>query len=581
MTRFIYVLIAIVYISMSPCLAFAENDAAIGGTIRGQALEYHKTKSPIEGVVIKITSSDGKEFTVKTDANGEYKFTNLPAGNYTLKDHQEGFENKSGDSSQSVSVVNGGDHIVELKMVNWLNRVKGTVKSGILPLLDHVSENLAKRYGLDEAVVNTLRQSIRESIETAIKQRNNLSDFLVRWNNDSLDIFEELLLRQDIKTAFTKHLTETQLKDFTNTSRHRKKQAYAHYSTALLDQELSLTASQRQKIVQLQLNTKEDESWLTVLTETQKKIRQLTDEENTEASIKRQIHRTQNNIVTGRVDAKIAASRLEELKKKAEMLETPERTKYLAEAILTAHTEQLRDLNEHAAQQLILVTKEVAQKYSDAEKVMTLYRETEANLINAIEAKEKTPKQAVEELKNLSEKLWNEKAANGQSGVPSDNTKLLNFHFFTRFIQIAAHRRALINGIVGGKRGFNREIYIITELNYPIYDITYHPLYQQTLKDVLSEKKYAQYTSFQAERDKFHQQALRDLAAANLDTLLLLNDTQRKQLEKAAAQLTVSLLSENALRDMFDKLIGQIGKGILSRWQQEYLNLYLSLIYEI
>lgn len=576
MIRYSFILIAIACISIYTCLSSAEDENAVGGTIRGQAFEYGKTQPPIEGLIIKIIGADGKEHTAKTDTKGEYKFNNLPAGKYTLKYHQEGFENK-GRGSQSVSVVNGGDHVVELKMVNWLNRVKGTVKSGILPLLDHVSENLAKRYSLDETTVNALRQSIRESIETAIKQRNNLSDFLVRWDNDSLDIFEELLLRQDVKTAFTEHITETQLKDFTNTPRHQEKQAYAHYSTALLDQELSLTASQRQKIVQLRLNTKEDESWLAVLTETQKKILQLTDEENTVASIKHQIHRTQNSIVTGGVDAKIAAARLEELKKKAKMLESHERTKQLAEAILVSHTGQLGGLNEHASQQLTSIIKNVAQEYLEAEKAMTLYRETEARLINAIEAKEITAEQADEKLKNLSRKLWNEKEANGQSGVTSDNTKLFNFHFFTRFTQIAAHRRAFINGI----RGFSSEIYMITELNYPTRNITYHPLYQQTLKDVLSEEEYAQYTALQAERENFHQQALRDLAVANLDTLLLLNNAQRKQLEAAAAELTVSPLSADAPRDMFDKVIGQIDDNVLNRWQQEYLNLYLSLIDEI
>lgn len=545
MIRFSLVLIVIACIGISACVALAKDNDVKGGTIRGQVLEYGKTQPSIEGVIIKIISANGKEWTVKTDTNGEYKFTNLPAGNYTLKYLQEGFQNE-GRGNQSVSVVNGGDQIVELKTVNWLNRVKGTVEYGILPLLDHVSGNLAKHYGLDETTVNALQQSIHESVETAIKQRKNLSDFLVRWDDDSLDIFEELLLHQDIKTAFTKHLTETQLKDFTNIPRHQEKQAYAHYSTASLDQELSLTADQRRKIVQLRLNSKDDEAWLTVLTETQKKILQLV-----------------------------------ELKKKSDMLESHERTKQLAEAILTAHTEQLGTLNEHASQQLTLITKTVAQKYLEAEKIMTIFRETEASLINAIEAKEITPEQADEKLKNLSRKLWNEKDTNKKSDETLDNTGLFNFHFFTRFTQIAAHRRALINGIVGGKRGFNREIYMTTELNYPTYDITYYALYQQTLKDVLSEKEYEQYTALQSERENFRQQALRDLAVANLDTLLLLNDTQRKQLKTTAAKLTVSPLGWDAPRDMFDKLIAQIDDGVLSRWQQDYLYLYLSLIDEI
>ena len=122
---------------------------------------------------------------------------------------------------------------------------------------------------------------------------------------------------------------------------------------------------------------------------------------------------------------------------------------------------------------------------------------------------------------------------------------------------------------------------MVNPLNYPTDDITYHALFQLTLKDVLSEDAYVQYTAIQAERDNFHQQALRDIAVADLDILMFLNDTQRKQLEKKATQLTVPPLSKDAQRDMFDQLIGQIESGMLSRWQEDQLHSLLSVIDEI
>ena len=52
--------------------------------------------------------------------------------------------------------------------------------------------------------------------------------------------------------------------------------------------------------------------------------------------------------------------------------------------------------------------------------------------------------------------------------------------------------------------------------------ITAHRLYQQTIKDVLSEEAYAQYSAHQAERRAWRRQALWDLVLACMDTQLLL-----------------------------------------------------------
>ena len=70
----------------------------------------------------------------------------------------------------------------------------------------------------------------------------------------------------------------------------------------------------------------------------------------------------------------------------------------------------------------------------------------------------------------------------------------------------------------------------ILRAKYKETDITHHPLYQQTIKDVLSEAAFAQYKARQAERQAFRQQALRDVLVASIDLQLFLSDEQRKHL---------------------------------------------------
>ena len=66
-------------------------------------------------------------------------------------------------------------------------------------------------------------------------------------------------------------------------------------------------------------------------------------------------------------------------------------------------------------------------------------------------------------------------------------------------------------------------------------DLTKERLYQQAIKDGLSEEKFEVYSAYQAERAALVQQVLRDIAVACMDTQLLLDDTQRQHLKAATA----------------------------------------------
>ena len=109
MTRLSLTLMFVVYTILSISVVFAQQ----GGTVRGQILDTTEVQHPIEGVEVKIVGVDGSEFTTTTDANGDYEKSGIPAGRYLISIYKEGYRDRLG---KPVTVVNGGDHFVPLKM---------------------------------------------------------------------------------------------------------------------------------------------------------------------------------------------------------------------------------------------------------------------------------------------------------------------------------------------------------------------------------------------------------------------------------------------------------------------------------
>ena len=121
MVRLSFVLTFIACVGMSVGIVFAEN--INGGTVRGQITDTSNTQNPIEGVEVKIVDVEGTEYTATTDANGDYVRAGIPAGRYLISIYKEGYGDRLG---KPVTVVNGGDHFVPLKM---------TKKAGIAAFL--------------------------------------------------------------------------------------------------------------------------------------------------------------------------------------------------------------------------------------------------------------------------------------------------------------------------------------------------------------------------------------------------------------------------------------------------------------
>ena len=636
MTRFSFVLIVTACVSIFAGVGFAQDDAVNGGTLRGMITDTTPTQNPIEGVEVKIAAQDGTEYTTKTDANGEYKKAGIPAGRYLINISKKGYGERIG---RPVTIVNGGDHFMPLKMSKMnVQRVKVQpsrmdviVKVRIESLLQRVIESVGKRYNLDAVAVKTLHASILDSIDSVLAQTENPSTFVKAMSSGNAVLLNMLLSRPACKAAFTEHLSEAQLQDyldFAAARQQRDQQAAAHQITVLLDKELSLTPAQREKVVQLLrdeiekgaagnamsvlrisspqaaaqlahyrlkipidgiLSQAQSKVWLGLIaTDTRKEIRagggtvrgSITDTtpamnpiEAVEVQIVAVAREGKGQAFIATTDANgnykhdgLPAGRylisifkegygerlgkpvtivdggdhfvplkMIKTRKKVENifdLFVPDRTTkkkgtadtakppdamQIAEAKLQAHTELLGTLDARASQRLAIAAKGVVQQHFEAQEARheKTLQGFEANFMQKIEAGEMTREQAQAALERI-------------------------------------------------KKDFSEKNSVIDTSG-----ITAHRLYQQAIKDVLSEAAYAQYRAHQAERRTWRRQALWDLILAGMDTQLLLDNTQRKHLETAVAVFDPGSRRNSPPISLFFVLFQrQRNFEILTPWQQ-------------
>ena len=407
------------------------------------------------------------------------------------------------------------------------------VRQAMIPLLQQASKSVGERYNLDETTINELRQSINEWVKTLLEQPEAM---------------------RPLATA---------------ARRQRDRRAVARHLTAWLDQQLSLTIDQREKIEQRliananrhRLVNARDILWNRlrpadvirrgfkhppddVLSQTQLVIwEQLV--VLLKFNIREQIPEHAKEIV-----AKVQAEIMEDFKagrinpqgvrvvidwgegarevteivlwdeNKGDTSESQEEMRRLAAAKLAAHTEQLGPLEESASQRLTLAAKGVVVEYLEKQGKdwKTKYKEVEKEIHEAVAAGKMTRQQAAQQLEGLKQWLHSEeRAANSDT------------------------------------------------------DITHHPLYQQTIEDVLSAEGFAQYQARQAERQVFRQQALRDVLVASMDAELFLNDEQRKHFEVAAEELSALPAPDETPTPVYMayQLLQRTDRELLNPWQQE------------
>ena len=410
------------------------------------------------------------------------------------------------------------------------DRMDDFVKQVTDPLVQRVSKSVVQRYNLDQTAVSELRQSIQESAEVLLTQPEDLFALTTAARKGSYTkMLETLLSHPNCKTAFAKYLNEEQLQeymDFTRAREQRDRQAVARHLTAWLDQKLSLTVDQREKIEQrLIANAGKGRPvsaanmlWnrrhpvdvvrqrlkpppADVLSHTQLAIWKeliapprfenewrVEDEEDDER--KEMFIKAQAEIIAAHRAGKIAREeigpRLEALKIELwgegedDPSEFQEKMRQFVEAKLAAYTERLGPLDESASQRLTLAAKGVVEEYLEAQ-----------------------------------DGDW--------------------------------------------------------EARYEEADITHHPLYQQTIEDALSEEGFAQYKARQAERHGFRQQALRDVLVTSIDAHLFLSDEQWKHFEMVVEELSALSAPDEAPAPVYmvHQLFQRTDHRLLSPWQRE------------
>ena len=557
-----FVLIAVVCVNITSVgVIFAEDKPITGGTLRGKIMDTTPAENPIEGVEVKIVGRSGKEWTVKTDVNGNYECTGIPTDRYLISAFKEGYQ---GPPRKPMTILNGGDYFVPLKMAEKGNHVEPLVKplpekrpktietitTQIKAVPQRVAESVGERYDLDEAKVKALHRSILDSVERGLWQGGVLNDFAQALKEGNTVFLEMLVSHPIYQAAFAEHLSGTQFQDylnFTMARRQRDQQAVARRITVALDKELSLTLNQRERVVKSLLDAAENRPFpismsilgigsqeainLThsklkvsldgILSDTQSKLWwELVDKLDPQ---KRTAFIRKRPIRVVKVDEEAADVLKKSVQSEDRTAKSQERMKWIAETKLTAHTELLGPLDERAARRLALAAKGTVQQDFEFEEETheQMLQELEARFMKEVEAGKMTREQAAVRLQVMRKDLWEEEDINKRHETSAS-------------------------------------------------DITKDSLYQQAIKDVLSEEAYARYKAHQAEREALRLQALRDITVACMDTQLLLSDSQREQLETAVSHLApVPYAGSKPAEFMFFQLFRRERNfEILTPWQQ-------------
>ena len=544
--------------SLSFGIAFAQDDATNGGTVRGQITDITPAQNPIEGVEVKIVAQDGgKEWTTKTDADGNYKHAGLPAGRYLISISKDGYDRRVG---KPVTVVDGGDHFVPLKMAP-----KGNIGQffemqpifevqPIMSLPLGVVGSVSRRYNLGEAVVIALYQSMLDSTKNALEQDGSQHAFAKAVKEGSMSLLEVLLSHPDFKAALAKHLSEAQLQDyldFTEARRQREQQVVARRLTMLIDKELSLTAEQREKIAKVLRGAAWNEafpiSMSTLRISSHQAIHLV--HYRLKVSLDALLSETQSKVWQGLVNTNANRARNVFFMPGPEVKVEVENEKVDKRKV------------EGPDKKRAFIRREPAKHVNIEEEVKVVINEV---IID--------PPWRLQPWIELNAGT----AASPEQMMEIAEAKLVaHTELLGALDERAARRLALVAKGVAQQytEAQDKTHDAMDELwgdEGTKIDITDHPMYQQAIKDVLSEEAFAQYSTYQAEREVWHQQVLRDVVVACMDTQLLLGDTQREALETAASQLIPGPLKEEKPAEfMFFQLFPQtVNFEILTLWQQ-------------
>jgi len=383
------------------------------------------------------------------------------------------------------------------------------------PLMDHIAEQVAERYQLGQI------PALRASAQAGVQQGDIKGAFRRASGAASL----EPLLR----TALASHLTKLQVEsylDFIRARKVRDKAAAAGQMVAWADQHFSLTPEQRDELGQV----------FVALTSARMTAQTLLDKD-----------------ADGFMDV-VANLRLDSAGLKHVL--SPSQVKVWDSMVRERHE---RDRWGNGGGQAEVLR-----------KIEVLRAQ-----LAALKAGENRPQRAGHKLRGMNKdprvnpnvrrgdddrarEEWIRMSITARLAAHTDQLGELDAHAEKRLVLVA---KGVVEQVLEAQdRGLQED-----RGNAPGAHITSYPLYQATIKNVLSEEAYDRYQASQAHRVAFRQQAQRDLVVALLDTQMWLGEEQRERYKKMAAKLSMP----NACGWVaLSRLVKQVDPETLSLWQR-------------
>ena len=409
------------------------------------------------------------------------------------------------------NAVNGGDHFVPLKMAEKGNvkpffkvqpekmekGIKQRIKQQSKSLLQGVAESIGNHYDLDEVVIKSLYASMLNSMDGVMAQVGGLSTFA------NADIaFKMLLAQPDCKAAFAEHLSEAQLQDyldFIEARLQRNRQTVARRITAALDRELNLTADQREKVVKLLRSAVWNSVFPTAMNSLQISSLEAVHlvHYRLKISLDGILSDAQSKVWQGLVETNTPQKLVVLLKDAAEAGDI------LVEADKNEGFIVFHKNPDKADKVLVQVDGNKKRPFIRRKPGKHVQIKKEVNIvIDAVDVREQ----------QLGDEINADTAESQAQMMQLAEAKLAaHTELLGPLTERAARRLALVAKGVAQQyteaqdktHDAMDELWGDEETNI---DITEHPMYQQAIKDVLSEEAFAQYSTYQAEREAWYQQ---------------------------------------------------------------------------
>lgn len=217
----------------------------------------------------------------------------------------------------------------------------------------------------------------------------------------------------------------------------------------------------------------------------------------------------------------------------------------LSEGVLDAHIEHFGIIDEEGKKRLELVAKGIIPQYIEAQNVYVntrmLENRTSEQIMTSVIKGQISRNEAVKKLRNIPQEL-------------RDNQNI--------------NQRDRVDELANNQNQFLYKMALKSWFTDNISDLLYNPLYQETIKEIISEKAFEEYQTHQTERQLYQQQAAQNIIFQLFDSLLLLNTTQRIQFKTITDKLTLPSMSNTGLQLMFIEVYLSIDPEMLSPWQQ-------------